>query len=122
MTKFLKTARIGFVVGVLGAVVAVSSAAQAGSLRGQTGHSASGTAKVSGSSVKFSSNFRFDGGPDVYVAVSRPGKKIKLLGKLRKNSGSQSYRLPSGVKKSDVSRIVLWCKRYGVAMGSASAK
>ena len=122
MARFLKLARVGFVVGILGAVVAITSAVQAGSLRGQGGHRASGTANVSGSSVKLGSNFKFDGGPDVYVAVSRPGQKIRLIGKLRKNSGAQAYRLPSGVKKGDVNRVVLWCKRYGVALGSASVK
>jgi len=122
MSRLLKFARVGFIVGVLGAAVAVTSAAQAGGLRGESGHRASGSAKITGSSIKLGSNFQFDGGPDVYVAVSGPGQKLMLLGKLRKNSGFQAYRLPSGVKNHDVNRVVLWCKRYGVALGSASVK
>ncbi len=95
--------------------------AEAGSMRGKSGHTASGSASIAGSTVKLSSNFKFDGGPDVYVAVKQGGKGVKLLGKLRSNKGAQSYKLPSGTKKSDVDQIILWCKKYNVALGAASA-
>lgn len=94
--------------------------AQAGPMSGSGSYKASGSAKVSGNAVKLGSNFRFSGGPDVYVAVKRKGKKMRLIGKLRKNSGAQSYKLPSGTKKADVEKILLWCKRYNVQMGSAN--
>ena len=95
--------------------------AHAGKMRGGSGHKASGNANLVGSKVKLGSNFRFDGGPDVYVAVKKKGQKLKLVGKLRKNSGSQSYGLPTGSNKSDFDRILLWCKKYKVILGSASA-
>ncbi len=96
--------------------------ASAGNLVGHGGHKASGSARVVGSSVKLGSNFRFDGGPDVYVAIKGKNNKLKLLGKLRKNSGAQSYRLPKGSKGADISKVHLWCKQYSVSLGSASAK
>lgn len=110
-----------FLVAVTIAVAAVGQSASAGSIHGSSGHKASGTARVTSNSVKLGSNFRFDGGPDVYVAIKKRGKKLKLLGKLRKNSGAQSYRLPAGSKKADVDQILLWCKRYGVSLGTANA-
>jgi len=94
--------------------------AQAGPLQGTSKYKASGTASVVGNSVKLGSNFRFSGGPDVYVAVKKKGKKVKLLGKLRKNSGAQSYKLPAGAKKNDFDQIILFCKRYNITMGTAS--
>ncbi|HFC04356.1 MAG TPA: hypothetical protein ENJ55_01505 [Rhizobiales bacterium] len=94
--------------------------ANAGPITGNNGHKASGTARLSGSSVKLGSDFRFDGGPDVYVAVRKKGQKVKLISKLKTNSGAQSYKLPTGSKKKDVDQILLWCKRYNVPLGSAS--
>lgn len=98
-----------------------SVAVQAGSMRGQSGHKASGSAKVSGNTVKLGSNFRFDGGPNVYVAVKKRGQKMKLISKLRKNNGAQSYKLPIGSKKANVDQILLWCKTYNVPLGTANA-
>ena len=100
----------------------VALPASAGNLVGHNGHKASGSARVVGNSVKLGSSFRFDGGPDVYVAVRNKSHKRILISKLRKNSGAQNYRLPKGMKATDVSRVVLWCKRYSVPLGSASAR
>ncbi len=94
--------------------------ANAGPMSGAGNYKASGNARVSGNSVKLGSDFRFSGGPDVYVAVKSKGQKMKLLGKLRKNRGAQSYKLPVGTQKADVEKILLWCKRYNVQMGSAN--
>ncbi len=106
------------------AVVLVASAfvqsAEAGKLRGKSGHKASGNANVVGSTVKLGSNFRFDGGPDVFVAVKENGKKLKLIGKLRRNSGAQSYSLPAGTNKSEVKKILLWCRKFNAVLGTAN--
>jgi len=117
MNFFRKTTTIAATIIVAASFV---SSAYAGAMRGASGHKASGTARVSGNSVKLSSNFRFDGGPDVYVAIKKRGSKVKLISKLRKNSGAQNYTLPKGSKKSDVDQILLWCKKYNVPLGTAT--
>jgi len=99
-------------------ILSTSLPSQAGSLKGDNGHVASGNASRSGNMVKLANNFKFDGGPDVYVAVKKQGKKLQLLGKLRKNTGAQSYKLTS--KSTDADTVILWCKKYGVALGQAS--
>jgi len=99
-------------------LIATTASVQAGSLKGKNGHTASGNASRSGNMVKLANNFKFDGGPDVYVAVKKRGQKLKLLAKLRKNRGAQSYRLTSGSKNADT--VVLWCKKYGVSLGEAT--
>jgi len=100
---------------------AIALPASAGNLVGHSGYKASGSAKVVGTSIKLGSNFRFSGGPDVYVAIRGKNNKRKILGKLRKNSGSQTYRLPKGSKGADVSKVLLWCKKFNVLLGSAPA-
>jgi len=117
MTK-IKTITSLAAAGVI--LLASGLSAQAGSLKGDNGHVASGNASLSGNMVKLESNFKFDGGPDVYVAVKKRGKKLKLLGVLRKNSGAQSYKLTADSKGADT--VVLWCKKYGVSLGQASLK
>jgi len=82
------------------------------------GYTASGSATISSGKVKLGSDFQFSGGPDVYVAVQQDGE-IKLLGKLKSNSGAQSYKLPSGDDGSGAQEILLYCKKFSVTLGSA---
>lgn len=93
--------------------------AGAGPMSGANGHKASGSATIKAGQVELGEDFWFDGGPDVYVAI-RSGSEMQLLGKLRQNTGAQSYALPSGVSGSD--EILLWCKKYNVTLGKASAR
>jgi electron transfer DM13 len=101
------------------AVVAVAlgtAPSFAGPIRGVNGHTASGNATIEGGQVELGADFRFDGGPDVYVAVKQGGK-IQLLGKLRENSGAQSYALPAGGAEAE--EILLFCKQFNVTLGKA---
>lgn len=92
----------------------------AGALKGANGHTASGSAIINNAKVELGSDFVFDGGPDVYVAVRKDGK-IHLLGKLRDNSGAQAYSLPTGFSLGGNEEILLFCKQYNVTLGKASA-
>ncbi len=92
----------------------------AGTIKGANGHIASGSASITAGQVEFGADFVFDGGPDVYVAVKK-ANKLHLLGKLRENSGAQSYRLPSNGAADGADQIILWCKQYNVTLGRASA-
>lgn len=95
------------------------TAVLAGPMRGANGHTASGSARIDAGKVELGSDFRFDGGPDVYVAVKTDGK-IQLLAKLRANDGAQSYSLPA--ESGGVDEILLFCKQYNVTLGTAPAK
>ncbi len=110
--------RISLISTVFAVAVVGCSPAFAGPLSGVNGHSASGSATIDAGKVELGSDFRFDGGPDVYVAVKN-GDKIQLLGKLRANDGAQSYALPAGGDEAD--EILLYCKQYNVTLGKASA-
>jgi len=82
------------------------------------GYTASGSAKLKEGKVELGSNFEFSGGPDVYVAL-KSGNEVKLLGKLRKNSGAQTYKIPAKYD-GEVDEIVLWCKKFNVELGKAA--
>ncbi|PCH74798.1 MAG: hypothetical protein COC12_03180 [Rhodobacteraceae bacterium] len=105
------------VIAALLIVVSGTAPGLAEPMRGVNGHSASGSATIASGQVELGSDFRFDGGPDVYVAVKQGGK-IQLLGKLRDNSGAQSYALPAGGDGPD--EILLFCKQYNVTLGKAA--
>jgi hypothetical protein len=92
----------------------------AGTLKGANGHTASGSATISNARVELGVDFVFDGGPDVYVAVRKDGE-LHLLGKLRDNSGAQTYSLPAGLSLDGNDEILLFCKQYNVTLGKASA-
>ncbi|MCF6232215.1 MAG: DM13 domain-containing protein [Rhodobacteraceae bacterium] len=92
----------------------------AGALKGLNGHTASGSATINNAKVELGTDFLFDGGPDVYVAVRKDGK-VHLLAKLRDNSGAQSYSLPNNLSLGDNDEILLFCKKYNVTLGKAPA-
>ena len=92
----------------------------AGPLQGVNGHVASGSAEIGSGEVTLGPDFRFDGGPDVYVAL-RGGGRILLLGRLRANAGAQAYALPSGEDGAGAEEILLYCKQYNVVLGKAPA-
>ena len=94
--------------------------ALAGPLQGVNGHRASGSATINADKVDLGADFAFDGGPDVYVAV-RKGGKVHLLGKLRGNSGAQSYSLPASGAADGADEILLFCKQFNVTLGKAPA-
>ena len=91
----------------------------AGPMLGVNGYKASGSAAIKAGKVELSSDFWFAGGPDVYVALKQ-GDQIQLLGKLRENSGAQSYALPAGSTGEEADEILLWCKKFNVTLGTAA--
>jgi len=101
--------------------------AHRGSFSGAEGHEAGGGFEVIAdqgkSRLRLAPDFSVQKGPDVYVVLSNSpqvGKGGSLyLGKLKKFSGEQVYDIPSGTDLSAYSHVVLWCKKYHVAMGSA---
>jgi len=82
------------------------------------GYTASGSAKLKAGKVVLGSNFKFSGGPDVYVAV-KSGGELVVIEKLRENSGGQTYALPASFD-GDVDEIILWCKKFNVELGKAT--
>ena len=100
--------------------VAVSDA-HAGSFKSHKNYKVSGSAKLvksgSGYAVRLS-GFRTSSGPDLYVYVGQGGPSRRVA-KLRRNSGSQTYKLPAGLSPANVSTVHIHCKRFNSTFGTA---
>jgi hypothetical protein len=96
-------------------------------------HKTSGTAKVielpDGSRTLRLERFETSNGPDLHVWLSEKraggnwfkygsGRKAQL-GELKANRGSHNYAIPSDVELDGLRSVVIWCKRFHVAFGSA---
>lgn len=99
-----------------------------GNFQGAEGHDASGSFEVvteaGKSRVVLGRDFEVERGPDVYLVLS-PSPKVRegeavYLAKLAKFKGEQAYDVPGGTDLSRLTHLVLWCKKYAVAMGSAA--
>jgi hypothetical protein len=98
-----------------------------GTFSGAEGHRAKGSFEITTTSgttrVALGDDFSVQRGPDVYVVLS-PGPKVPKqgalnLGKLARFSGAQSYQIPAGTDLAAYTHVVIWCRKYDVAMGTA---
>ncbi len=97
-----------------------------GTLQDAEGHEAAGAFEIHGTGavrhVRFGSDFKVERGPDVHVVLSR-GPKVSdgdlYLGKLKGFSGAADYAVPANADLASYTHLVLWCKKYSVAMATA---
>src|SRR5688572_13310253 len=96
-------------------------------------HETSGTAKVieldDGSRTLRLEGFSTTNGPDLHVWLSEKtaggnwfkygGGRKAQLGELKANRGNHNYAIPAGVELDGLRSVVIWCKRFHVAFGSA---
>ena len=74
-------------------------------------------------------DFSTSNGPDLHVWLSEEtagGNWFKYrnarhveLGELKANNGNQNYAVPAGADLDGMRSVVIWCKRFFVAFGSA---
>ena len=93
----------------------------------------SGTATVislpDGSRTLRLEGFETTNGPDLHVWLSEKtaggnwfkygGGRKAQLGKLKANRGNHNYAIPADVELDGLRSVVIWCKRFYVAFGSA---
>ena len=95
-------------------------------------HDTSGDVRVlrlgDGSRILRLEDFDTDNGPDLFVYLSEAAPDAPngdfdsgyvSLGRLKGNKGDQSYAVPAGVDLSRFESVVIWCKRFTTAFGSA---
>jgi hypothetical protein len=91
-------------------------------------HPTAGTASVIGTpdgSVLTLTDFATDPGPDLRVYLVPAGESGvdggTDLGAMKGNKGDQQYELPAAAANGDLagSRVVIWCRAFSVAFGSA---
>jgi hypothetical protein len=96
-------------------------------------HETSGTATIlelpDGSRTLRLEGFETTNGPDLHVWLSEKtaggnwfkygdGRKAQL-GELKANRGNHNYAIPADVELDGLRSVVIWCKRFHVAFGSA---
>lgn len=96
-------------------------------------HETSGTATVielpDGSRTLRLEDFSTSNGPDLHVWMSEKeaggnwfkygGGRKAQLGELKANQGSHNYAIPADAELDGLRSVVIWCKRFHVAFGSA---
>ena len=96
-------------------------------------HETSGTATVvelaDGSRTLRLEGFSTSNGPDLHVWLSEKqaggnwfkygGGRKAQLGELKANRGNHNYAIPADVELDGLRSVVIWCKRFHVAFGSA---
>ncbi len=98
---------------------------RSGNLEGRSDHEARGTVSIekeeSGSyRLTFAGDFFFDGAPAPVVALGKDGyDKKSRLGKLEKNTGKQTYALPSGLDPARFNEVWIWCTRFNTPLAVA---
>ena len=98
-----------------------------GSFTGVNKHKTSGGFEVVTANdkqeIRLTPDFSLDQAPDVYLVLSTSvtvdGKSL-YVGRLRNFSGVSTFSLPAGTDLARYSHLVLWCKKFSVALGDAS--
>lgn len=95
-------------------------------VKGAENHRASGTVHITAGGQKgqlhFTPDFSVEKGPDVYITLAngpRPMAGSVVVARLTKFSGEQTFDLPANTDVSRFSHLVLWCRKYSVAMAVA---
>jgi hypothetical protein len=91
------------------------------------GDKANGDAMVFNDNGKwnlFLSNFLSASGPDlhVYLATDKAASVFIDLGKLKANSGNQTYPVAGNPSLSTYKYVIIWCKQFGVYFGGGDLK
>ena len=88
-------------------------------------HDAQGTVRTIsldyGNNILRLENFKATNGPDLYVYLATDDKASEFvsLGKLKANNGNQNYDIPENTDLEKYSKVLIWCKAFGVLFGNA---
>ena len=118
MMTWLKTGTVSLtVIALAGGAVADE---RSGAFEGASGHEASGTVTVEGSTVTFGDDFTFDGAPDPQVALGNDGYDADtLFAPLEADTGRQTYELPEGIDPAGYNEVWIWCEEFDVPLAVA---
>lgn len=86
--------------------------------------------KEGGYFVQFADDTKISFAPDLNIYISKKGDIVDEqgyldlepihLGEMTKPNGASFYKLPDGVQPDEVRSVLVWCRRFGEFMSSAS--
>ena len=109
----------------LGGNVAIAGGhGRIGNFTGKSNHVTTGSVEVvkqgGTAEVILLDDFTFDGAPDPKVALGNNGyDSSTLMGKLQKNKGKQTYKVPAGINTDEMNEVWIWCEKFNVPLGVA---
>ncbi len=118
-------ATVAFAATVMASTIAAQAGDRSGSFFGVSGKTTTGGVTVSQDSqgyiVTLASNFSFSGAPDPKIGFGSNGQYVDgtLIGLLKSNNGSQSFRVPAHIDINQFNEVHLWCEQYSVGLGVA---
>ncbi len=118
-------ATVTFAASIALSAIAAQAGDRAGSFYGVSGKTTSGGVTVSRDSqgyiVTLASNFSFSGAPDPKIGFGSNGRYVDgtLIGLLKSNNGTQSFRVPAHIDVSQFNEVHLWCEKFAVGLGVA---
>ena len=93
-------------------------------------HYGKGRATIYADLVRLEEDFEVGPGPKFHVYLVpevdiKPGTNVEEtmfvdLGRLKAFTGSQNYRVPSGVDPRDYRSVVIWCEQFNVLISPAT--
>jgi len=110
-----------------GASTTMASSVRSGTFSNANDYQVSGNfslTEVSGGlELTFGENFRSSNGPGLFVYLSNQALGVNggfEVGRLAKNSGSQSYTIEGDVKLRTYNFVLIYCKPFGAAFGTGT--
>lgn len=107
----------------------------ASGLLGDRSHHASGAVRAlalpDGTRVLRLEGLDVENGPDLFVLLAEADaaaaeeayeSRTVSLGRLKGNKGDQTYVIPAGVDLARYRSVVIWCRRFAVAFGTAAIR
>lgn len=99
-----------------------------GQFMGENKHITTGSVKLEREGdrtfVILGPQFSLDGAPDPRLGFSKAGKydRSTTFSKLKSLNGKQVYEIPKNISVEAYDTFVIWCKKFGVSLGSAKLK
>jgi len=118
-------ATLAFTASIAASAISAQAGDRSGSFFGVSGKSTTGGVTVSkdaqGYVVTLGPNFAFSGAPDPKIGFGSNGQYTSgtLIGLLKSNNGSQSFRVPAHIDVNQFNEVHLWCEQYSVGLGVA---
>ncbi len=102
--------------------IRVPGTERTGAFQGLNGYNVLGATRVSDDAVMFDSDFVSSSGPGLFVYLSNNASNVNggvELGALQSTTGAQTYALPQNVEANTYNFVIVYCKPFSVAFGSA---
>lgn len=100
------------------------AAGRKGKFKGDNNHVVTGGVTVKDGKIILANDFVFDGAPDPRIGLGKRGKYSKNtdFAVLKKDTGSQTYKVPASINVDDYDTVIVWCRKFSVQLAHAKIR